>query len=73
MVTRRFLNDFAADARAVIKERSVSVAISKFDVTPTVSCCPMRIRLGLSIPFQIISRSAEVSCWAAISERVSPG
>ena len=33
----------------------------------------MRIKLGLSIPFQIISRSAEVSCWAAISERVSPG
>ena len=73
MVTRRFLDDFAADARAVIKERSVSVAISKFDVTPTVSCCPMRIRLGSAIPFEVITSRGELPCSAAISERVSPG
>ena len=73
MVTRRLLDDSAADMRATSKARSASVAMSKFGETPTVSCCPMRIRLGLSIPFQIISRSAEAPCSAAISERVSPG
>ena len=73
MVTRRSLDDFAAAVSVAIKARSASVHMSKFGETPTVSCCPIRIRRGLSIPFQSISRSAETPCSAAISERVSPG
>ena len=33
----------------------------------------MRIMPGSAIPFEVINSLVEMPCWAAISERVSPG